>query len=162
MLIYHSLAGSKLRYGLICWGTASKFLLSKVNIAHNKIIRYLTFSKPCSRVWPLYCQLKVLPLNILIQIEWGKTMFRFQAGTLPPVFNNYFIKPSHNHRTRFAERNNFEVVRISSAKEKSLLKHIGPKVWLSIPSHIKKCLTVKSFISMYRFHLLDNFDGIVN
>ena len=27
MLVYHSLVGSKLRYGLICWGTASKFLL---------------------------------------------------------------------------------------------------------------------------------------
>ena len=37
MLVYHSLVGSKLRYGLICWGSASKFLLDKVNVAHNKI-----------------------------------------------------------------------------------------------------------------------------
>ena len=29
MLIYHALVGQKLRYGLICWATASKFLLNK-------------------------------------------------------------------------------------------------------------------------------------
>ena len=124
MLVYHSLVGSKLRYGLICWATASKYLLNKVNVIHNRIIRYLTFSKPCSRAWPLYCQLKVLPLEILIQIEWGKTVYRFQANTLPPVFNNYFLKPSHSHNTRYASDSNFQVVRVNSAKEKSLLKYI--------------------------------------
>ena len=120
------------------------------------------FSKACSRVWPLYCQLKVLPLDILIQIEWGKTMFRYQAGTLPQVFNTYFSRPTHTHRTRFATNNNFEVVRLCSAKEKSLLKYIGPKVWLDIPSSIKMCSTVKSFVAMYRSYLLDNFNGIIN
>ena len=41
MLVYHSLVGSKLRYGLICWATANKFLLDKLlNVAHNTIITY--------------------------------------------------------------------------------------------------------------------------
>ena len=121
MLVYHSLVGSKLRYGLICWATANKTQLEKINVAHNTIITYLTFSKRCSRMWPLYCQLKVLPLNILIQIEQAKTMFKFEHKMLPKVFDNYFKKPSHS---RYASsQNNFEVVRISSAKEKSQLKH---------------------------------------
>ena len=93
MLVYHSLVGSKLHYGLICWGSASKFLLDKVNVAHNKIITYMAFAKRCSRIWPLYCQLKVLPLSILIQIEYGKTMFKFENKTLPEVFENYFQRP---------------------------------------------------------------------
>ena len=67
MLVYHGLVGSKLRYGLICWATADKFLLKKVNVAHNKIVTYMTFSKRCSSLWPLYCQVKVLPLDILIK-----------------------------------------------------------------------------------------------
>ena len=32
MLVYHSLVGSKLRYGLICWATANKTLLDKINV----------------------------------------------------------------------------------------------------------------------------------
>ena len=161
MLIYHSLVGSKLRYGLICWATAPKYLLNKVNVVHNKIIRYLSFSKPCSRAWPLYCKLKVLPLEILIQIEWGKTVFRFQSNTLPPIFDNYFKKPSHHHNTRYSSGNNFEVVRVGSAKEKALLRYIGPKIWSEIPSLIKACLSVKSFVIAYRVHLIDNFSGQV-
>ena len=57
MLIYHSLVGSKLRYGLICWATAYKYLLDKVTVAHNKIITCMTFQKRCSKLWPLYQQL---------------------------------------------------------------------------------------------------------
>ena len=162
LLIYHSLVSSKLRYGLICWGTASKFLLRKINVAHNKIIRYLTFSKPCSRAWPLYCQLKVLPLEILIQIEWGKIIYRHKSHTLPPVFNNYFHTPSHNHNTRYASNNNLEVVRVTHARDKALLRYIRPKVWSEIPSTIKESNSVtKSFVTAYRSYLLDNFSGQV-
>ena len=159
MLVYHSLVGSKLRYGLICWATAAKSLLDKVNVAHNKIITYLTFSKRCSRMWPLYCQFKVLPLDLLIQIEQAKTMFKFENKQLPPVFDNYFKKPSHQYNTRFAStQNNFQLVRITSAPEKSLLKYYGPKVWANIPVHIKNAMSLKVFINSYRNHLIGNYN----
>ena len=58
---------------------------------------------------------------------------------LPQVFDKYFKKPSHHHFTRYASTlNNFEVVRISSAQETSLLKYYGPKIWASIPLDINK------------------------
>ena len=158
MLIYHSLVGSKLRYGLICWATANKTLLDKIDVAHNTIITYLTFSKRCSRMWPLYQQLKVLPLNVLIQIEKAKTMYKFEHKMLPQVFDKYFKKPSHHHFTRYASTlNNFEVVRISSAQETSLLKYYGPKIWASIPLDIKNAPSLKVFIHSYRNHLIGNY-----
>ena len=158
LLLYHALVGSKLRYGLICWATANKTLLDKINVAHNTIITYLTFSKRCSNMWPLYQQLKVLPLNILIRIEQAKTMYKFNHSMLPQVFDNYFKKPAHHHNTRYAStHNNFQVVRISSAKERSLLKYYGPKVWTSIPLDIKNSLSLKVFINSYRNHLIGNY-----
>ena len=158
LLVYHALVGSKLRYGLICWATANKTLLDKLNVAHNTIITYLTFSKRCSHMWPLYCQLKVLPLDILIQIEQAKTMYKFEHKMLPQVFDKYFQKPTHQHNTRYAStHNNFQVVRISSVKERSLLKYYGPKVWTSIPLNIKNSLSLKVFINSYRNHLIGNY-----
>ena len=159
MLFYHGLVSSKLRYGLICWSTANKTLLNKIDVIHNKIITYLTFSKRCSRMWPLYCKLKVLPLNILVQIEHAKTMFKFQKGMLPSVFDSYFERPCHGHATRFAKRNNLAVLRINSALDKSRLRYIGPQVWLKIPPLIKEALSLKVFVKMYRNHLLGHFDG---
>ena len=156
-----SLVGSKLRYGVICWATANKTLLDKINVAHNTIITYLTFSKRCSHMWPLYQRLEVLPLNILIKIEQAKTMYKFNHNMLPQVFDNYFTKPTHHHNTRYAStHNNFQVVRISSAKEKSLLKYYGPKVWASIPLDIKNSLSLKVFINSYRNHLIGNYNEL--
>ena len=158
MLLYHGLVGSKLRYGLICWATANKFLLDKVNVAHNKIITYMTYSKRCVRMWPLYCDLKVLPLDILIKIEYGKTIFKFNKGLLPVNFDNYFVKPSHQHRTRYATLNeNFEVIEIASSSDKSRLKYIGPKIWIAVPLHIKQSMSLKVFAKSFRNHLIGNY-----
>ena len=159
MLVYHALVGSKIRYGLVCWATAAKPLLDKISVAHNTIITYMTFSKCCSRMWPLYCQLNVLPLDLLIKIEHAKTMYKFEKKMLPEVFDDYFQKPSHQHNTRFASsHNNFAMVRITSAIERSLLKYIGPKVWANIPLQIKNAPSLKVFINLYRNHLIGNHD----
>ena len=158
MLVYHALVGSKLRYGLVCWATATQPLLDKITVVHNKIITYMTFSKRCSRMWPLYCNLKVLPLDLLIKIEHAKTMYKFENKMLPQVFDDYFRKPSHQHSTRYATtQNNFAMVRITSAKEKSLLKYIGPRVWADIPLHFKTAPSLKVFINFYRNHLIGNY-----
>ena len=116
----------------------------------------MTFEKHNRVIWPLYCQLKVLPLSSLIQIEYAKTMYKFENKLLPQVFENYFKRPSHHHNTRFA-KNNFEKVRITSAKEKSLLKYIGPNVWANIPLNIKNAMSLKVFINSYRIHLIGNY-----
>ena len=155
MSVYHSLVGSSLRYGLICWGTANQNLLQKVNVIHNRIVRYLTFSLPCSTVWPLYCSLKILPLDILIQIEWGKTMYKFQNKMLPLAFEKYFSKPNHQHATSFATSLNFEFVRANSSRDESMLRIIGPKVWAGVPLEVKKSTSLKVFANQYRSFLID-------
>jgi len=161
-LVYHSLAGSKLRYGLICWATANKLLLNKINVVHNRIVSYMSFSKRCSRMWPLYCKLKVLPLDILIQIEYAKTMFKYQHNMLPSIFNTYFRKPTHSYATRFSSNNNFALTRANSARDQKMLKVIGPGIWLGIPNSIKESLSLKVFVKSYRNHLIGNYNESIN
>ena len=153
MLLYHSLVGQKIRYGLICWAPAPNF---QVNVIHNKIIRYITFSKACSRALPLYNELNVLPLSILSELEWGKFMYKFQNRMLPKAFDCYFKRPTHRHATCYAtNQNNFDQIRISSAKEKTLLKVIGPKKWSEIPTEIKNTPHFTSFKRMYTDYLVN-------
>ena len=86
-------------------------------------------------------------------------MYKFEKKMLPEVFDNYFQKPNHQHNTRFAStQNNFALVRITSAKEKAMLKYIGPKVWAGIPLQIKNAPSLKVFINFYRNHLIGNYD----
>ena len=88
----------------------------------------------------------------------GKTLYKFQHDLLPNAFNSYFNRPRHQHLTRFAKQLNFEVVRITFAREKSLLKYIGPKIWSEVPLPIKKSRSLKIFVSSYRTHLLESYD----
>ena len=129
-----------------------------INVVHNKVVRYMTFSKACSRAWPLYCTLDVLPLEILIELEWGKIMYKYQNKMLPAAFDSYFNRPRHHYGTRYAKQENFEIVRINNAKEKSLLKCIGPTKWSHIPTSMKEAPFLKTFLSLYRTHLIDSHE----
>ena len=84
-------------------------------------------------------------------------MYKFEHKKLPQlrflisIFRNLLI-------TRYAStHNNFQIVRISLAKEKSLLKYYGPKVWENIPLQIKNAPSLKVFINFYRNHLIGNY-----
>ena len=118
----------------------------------------MCFSKRRSDMWPLYCQLKVLPLKILIDMEYGKTMYKFRNKMLPEAFNNYFRNPTHHIGTRFASKaKNYVKLRTTTVREESLLKYKGPNKWNHIPLSIKDSLSIKVFIKSYRTHLIGNF-----
>ena len=91
------------------------------------------------------------------ELEWGKVMYKFQNNMLPPAFDKYFTRPKHQYATRYANENNFEQVRTSSAKERTLLKFIGPKKWSDIPVDIKNSLDLKTFKDKYTTQLVDNY-----
>ena len=76
---------------------------------------------------------------------------------LPSIFDNYFIKPTHTYSTRFACNNNFALTRASCARDKQLLKVIGPSIWLKVPMNIKESLSIKVFVKTYRNHLIGNY-----
>ena len=82
-------------------------------------------------------------------------MNKFQNNMLPKAFDQYFKRPSHQHATRYAKKNNFEKTRAVNAKDKSLLKHIGPNKWSLVPHDIKETPLLKTFMNLYRTHLID-------
>ena len=63
LLIYHSLFDSRLRYGILGWGTASNQRLAKLRVLQNRAVRFITFSSFRSSAAPLYASLKILPLD---------------------------------------------------------------------------------------------------
>ena len=91
----------------------------------------------------------------MIQIEWGKTMFKFQNNMLPLAFDKYFSKPQHQHATRFASALNYEVVRANSSRDDTMLRVIGPKVWVGVPLEVKKSSSLRVFVNEYRSFLIE-------
>ena len=145
MLIYHGLVSSRLRYGILCWGTATKTLLNKLNVIHNRVVRNITYNNRRASAGPIYKSLDILPLNGLLLCEQAKFIYQYTNNMLPSVFNNYLNRPDHNHNTRYTTNLNFSRVRARTIRGQTSIECLGPRVWSIIPNEIKLANTLGIF-----------------
>jgi len=87
--------------------------------------------------------LNILSLPKIYTLSEGKFMHSYHNQLLPNHFDEYFIPFSsiHSHSTRLATSNNLFLSRVNSSSGKCSLAFVGPKVWSSIPNHIKSSTT---------------------
>jgi len=103
--------------------------------------------------------LNILSLPKIYTLSVGKFMHSYHNKLLPNDFVEYFIPISsiHSHSTRLATSNNLFLPRVNSSSGKCSLAFIGPKVWSSIPNHIKSSTTF-TFKWKLKKHLLHDKD----
>ena len=136
MLIYNSLVESRLRYGILSWGTATSIQLNRLKVLQNKALRFISFSSLDTAMLPLYSYFKILPLEHLIMLQQVTHMFCFQNNLLPEAFQTYCNRPSHSKGTRFS-KNNFVIPKCQSRLQEKSIKSIGPRVWAEVPQEAK-------------------------
>ena len=155
MLIYNSLVESRLRYGILSWGTASQQQINRLQVLQNKALRFLSFSPLDTAMLPLYSHFKVLPLSKLMILEQANFMYRFHKNSLPITFKSYCSRPSHGHRTRYAETN-FSLPPLQTKISDKSIKVIGPKIWASIDLDIKDLPFRKTFSKHMKKHIFQD------
>ena len=96
MLIYNSLFDSRLRYGILAWGTSSEQKLSKLRVLQNRAVRFITFSSFRTPAAPLFASLKILPLNEILFHQKSIFMHSLHYNTLPFALKMYCQKPDHS------------------------------------------------------------------
>ena len=76
MKLYYSFVFPYLKYGIIAWGNSRKTLLQKVQVAQNKILRFINFKclKDCVKMSTLYKDMKILHVKDIFEIEVAKFM----------------------------------------------------------------------------------------
>ena len=60
--LYYSFIHSRLQYGIITWGIATKSALKELSVKLNNVIRAITYTRSYCKTSPLYSQLKFLKL----------------------------------------------------------------------------------------------------
>ena len=105
-MLYYSFIYSRLQYGIIVWGTATKNYLSEISVRLNYIIRTITRSNRYTSMTSLHKKLKFLKLHDVYNFELGKFMFQLCKGNVPKIFHDSFmkIKQIHHHSTRSTEK----------------------------------------------------------
>ena len=155
MLIYDSLAASYLRYSIAAWGNTTQTVLSRLQSAQNKIIRYLTYSPPMTNVSDKYKSLKIMDTKSLYFFEVAKFMHSVYHKSIPNAFDDYFHTISHQYNTRNKQMQMFSLPQPRTERGKRSLRYKGIEVWGKVPQHLK-ALEPKHFCSKLKEHILTN------
>ena len=157
LTIYHSLVASYLNYGILIWGShLSKNLvgrfplnhvpsqLSRLNTAHNKIVRAITCSKKFDKktkiithTAPLLKKLNLLSLNDIYYLHLA--LFAYDCiltNNLPTVFTNYIntVSNVYNNRTYLL---NAHIPSVELDSTYNSIKYASSYLWNMIPIEIR-------------------------
>ena len=157
-LLYYNLVYSRIQYGILTWGTATKLLTKKIEVRLNRIIRIATFSSIYTPINTMYKQLNILKISDIYHLELGKFMYQLYSDRLPAVFAQLFkkIKEIHSHNTRQTEKSTYFLPRVYKTIGQQLLTFRGVKLWYLIDDTTKDRHWV-SFKKAYKQHLIDQY-----
>ena len=149
-LLYHSLVGTYLRYGIISWGSAKTTALSKLRSLQNKAVHYITQSSPDINLKTKYEKLDILMLDEIYMMEVSKFMYKSASLSLPSSFNEYFMNIDHQHYTRARVNNDLVLPRQRTNLGKQSIRYMGVKFWNEIPTDIRNSTTLNSFCTQIK------------
>ena len=135
---------SVLSYGILFWGTTSIQSLTRVFRLQKKAVRIvcgLGHRASCREVFPSEGLLTVPSLFI-----FSVSIYTFKHIQNFPVHN-------HNYHTRFKDQ--LLIPKHHSTKFEKSIEFLGPKIFNSLPSHIKNCKTENSFKSKLKSFLIE-------
>ena len=151
---YNGLVGSHLSYGILTWGSATTYILQKLQIAQNKILRAMTFSQPYQNVDTYFVTLSVLKVKQLYDFEVAKFMYNINNESVPPNFINFFPVIEHRYRTRSRLRSQYQLPQPRTDMGKSSIKFYGVKLWATLSDNLKNSTNINTFKKTYKESLL--------
>ena len=155
MMIYNSLFESRLRYGLLGWGTASEYYMSKLRVLQNRAVRFITFAPFHFHVIPLFSALEVLPLDDIMFLQKSIFMHNLHYKRLPFMLSSYCLPVTHTISTRYLSNLNYKIPLFHTNRGQKSIKYSGPKAWSLIPKTIKEIAYKKPFSRKMKSFLLN-------
>ena len=155
LLIYNSLFDSRIRYGLLGWGTSCEKYLAKIRVLQNRAIRFITFASFRTSVAPLYSKLKILPLNEQVFLQRSIFMHGLHYKNLPFALSEYCTRPEHRYPTRYNAAGNYVLPKATTNRGQNSIKYNGPKAWVEVPTNLKEIAFRKPFSKKLKDHVLE-------
>ena len=155
MLIYNSLFDSRLRYGLLGWGTASGHDIHKLKVLQNRVVRFITFSPFRTKVAALYSELKILPLKEMMRHQRAIFMHCLHYKSLPFMLSCYCQQSEQSQNTRGQANMNYIIPVVKTVRGQTSIKYTGPKAWGEVPKALKDVAFRKPFSKGLKKHILE-------
>ncbi|HZD81726.1 MAG TPA: reverse transcriptase family protein, partial [Nitrososphaeraceae archaeon] len=142
--VYVSIFESKLRYGLIVWGSAAKQHISQIKVLQNWAVRTITFSKKRDSAEQLFIKLKLLDfqkLCVSINTNYiNKNKMKFNVQQV-------------EKRTRLKSKILAEVPKFNKYHTRMQFPFVGPTMYNELGDSIKTSKNFKGEIRKYLLNL---------
>ena len=155
IMVYNSLAGSYLNYGITSWGSATLTILNKLKTLQNRLVRYITFSPPRTNVDHKFKSLNILTIDQLYFCEMAKFVQSVHNGTSPMLFQDYFKTTSHSYNTRFRQNSVYALPQPRTERGKRLCMYTGVNIWSKVPRDFKE-LSKETFKYRLKHYVIEN------
>jgi len=155
--LYCSLVLPYINYGILVWGNTYKTYLEKILKLQKWAMRTISNSHYRSHSGPLFAKYNIINVFDTYNLELGVFMFKYSAGMLPSVFDNFFTKRSeiHNYQTRY--KNDYNQTRNKKCFSDNSVRTQGPILWNSLNESIKNSNSTKHFRNQYKKNLITKY-----
>lgn len=147
LYVYHALVGSRLNYGLCCWGGTYPTSLLPITTIQKAFVRIVLKKRRTEHAWPLFIRTKIFPLRHLYILTALKT---FYIKNLSPRLHFQFC--------RYQFRNvNLAVPRPRFTFYRHFYKFIAPRIHNIFLSHNTSSVnTVSQYLNALRKWLFEH------
>ena len=144
--LYYTLVYSKIKYGLLTYGSSNSTTLKPLQTIQNQLLKVLTEKPYRFSTNLLHSELKLIKVEDLFKQKILSFVFNYYNDNLPPVFNNYFTPFSSIHNIGTRNRNTtFIIPQHKGPLGSSSLKVKGACMWNALSNENKSIKTIKGF-----------------
>ena len=154
-ILYYSMIYSRIKYGLIVYGFATKTNLKKIQTLQNQLMKVLTSRDYRFSTNDLHTKHNILKVEDIFLLEKISFVHNFVNNKLPPMFKDYYTKFSQIHTIETRNSNSNFIVPFSHSNFGSYsMKIEGAKVWNDLDTQLKQLTNMKRFRSKAKEKLM--------
>jgi hypothetical protein len=151
--LYFSFVFSHLNQNILAWGGAFKTTLKPLNIAHNNVIRNLSYNIEGKRTTVLYSDLNILTISEIYKLRLSEFMYLSLNGHRKLHFD-FIDEISWNHEYNTRRQDEFRMYLCRLEINKCFFLNNAIKLWQSLSDDIKKSVSISVFRKKMKFYLL--------
>lgn len=152
--VIHAFVTTRLDYCNALYMGISKKSLARLQLVQNAAARLLTGSRKREHITPILASLHWLPVHFRIDFKTLLFVYKCLNGLAPPYLTDLLHPYTPTRCLRSADQLLLEVPR-SARKQRGerAFSVAAPKLWNSLPLHIRQAPSISTFKSHLKTHL---------
>ena len=150
----NSLVSSKLDYCNSLYNGISQANLNKIQRIQNTLARVVTNTSKFEHITPVLKKLHWLPIKQRIDYKLCLLTYKTLQIQQPTYLYNSLFFPSHSLSTRSSDSSVLSIPYVRTSLGKRAFSVIAPRLWNSLPPDTRNSLSVSTFRSKLKTHLV--------